>query len=213
MPKNLIDKSKNQLLKATIRSFNWYSNNEKLFGLQEVEKNKDFVSFEIKTSQRAKELGVKLLEIERINNYPLLFPEIKDHNLSIQNTYLLKSNRFAMSARNPVRLVFFPKDEFNYPISLRTEPKISTSEKLDAIKIQAQSGQNGMIFLDFFSQNPKKVEVLIEKDGWSEKLNIYFAPDCKSDKTYCLQHPVQATWYLRNLIGDWWRALAEKLNK
>ncbi len=152
-----------------------------------------------------------LLEEMRQKHYPLLFPELSEHPLDKNNTYLYKNNRFAMAGRNPVRLVLFPKDQYGYPITLKTEPKITVQHPIDKIEIKAQSGQNGMLFLDFDHSVPLKTQATISKDGWSETVNIYFAPNCKSDLKYCLTHPLQATWYVRNFLGDKWRALREKM--
>ncbi len=152
-----------------------------------------------------------LLEEMRQKHYPLLFPELSEHPLDKDNTYLYKNNRFAMASRNPVRLVLFPKDQYGYPITLKTEPKITVQHPIDKIEVKAQSGQNGMLFLDFDHSVPLKTQATISKDGWSETVTIYFAPNCKSDLKYCLTHPLQTTWYVRNFLGDKWRALREKM--
>lgn len=151
-----------------------------------------------------------LVEMRR-KHYPLLFPELSEHPLDSKTTYLHKNNRFAMAGRNPVRLVLFPKDQYGYPVTLQTEPKISMQNKIDNIEVKAQHGQNGMLFLDFNHSAPLKTQVTITKGDWSETLNIYFAPNCKSDFKYCLMHPQQASWYIRNFLGDKWRILKEKM--
>lgn len=211
LSKDFFAHNDNKLLAKTVRELNWLDQKgNRLFGLASVAKNQDLVTFKAELSPLAQEVGDKLLDQERNTRYPLLFPEIKDHPLSVANTYLLESNRFAMAGRNPVRLVLFPKDEFGYPISIKTEPKITLSEPLDSVSVKTQSGQNGMVFLDFESKTPKKVSVEINKSGWSKTVAIYFAPDCKRNTTYCLKHPQQAWWYLRNFMGDQWRALEKK---
>ena len=154
-----------------------------------------------------------MLEEARQKHYPLLFPELSEHPLDTQNTYLYKNNRFAIAGRNPVRLVLFPLDQYGYPVTLKTEPTITSENKIDQIEVKAQSGYNGMLFLDFINGKPLKSQVTIEKDGWSTKLDIYFAPDCKRDIVYCLKHPQQAVWYINSFIGDKVREIKKKIQE
>jgi len=154
-----------------------------------------------------------LLTKARREHYPLLFPELSEHPLDPQNTYLYKNNCFAIANRNPVRLILFPKDQYGYPITLKTEPTVTSEFAIDQIEVKAQSAYNGMLFLDFSNEKPLKTQVTIEKDGWSTKLEIYFAPDCKQNPFYCLRHPKQALWYIGSFTGDKWRALKEKIRE
>ncbi len=198
LTKQLIDQTENALLEKMKKEQAWQ--------LEKIASESDLDVFEIKVKTQE-----NLLADMRQKHYPLLFPELSEHPLDAKATYLYKNNRFAMAGRNPVRLVLFPRDQYGYPVTLKTEPKISVQDKIDSVEVKAQHGQNGMLFLDFNHHAPLKTQVTITKDDWSETLNIYFAPNCKSDLKYCLTHPQQATWYVRNFLGDKWRALKEKM--
>lgn len=201
LDKQAIDQNQNTLLEKIKK--------DKLWELKKVDSKNNLDVFEpmIKNQDN-------LLEEARLKHYPLLFPELSEHSLDPKTTYLYKNNSFAIANRNPVRLVLFPKDQYGYPVTLKTEPKItsvsSDGSKIDKIEVKAQSGFNGMLFLDFSNEKPLKSQITIEKDGWSETLNIYFAPDCKSAPLYCLSHPQQAWWYVNSFAGDKLRALKEK---
>lgn len=196
--KNVIDLTQNALLEKIQKDQPWQ--------LEKITSQDNLDVFEIKIKEQE-----NLLEEMRQKHYPLLFPELSEHPLDSRNTYLYKNNRFAMAGRNPVRLVLFPKDQYGYPITLKTEPKITVADEIDGVEVKAQHGQNGMLFLDFINDKPLKTSVTISKDDWSETLNIYFAPNCKSDLVYCITHPQQTTWYVRNFLGDKWRTLKEKM--
>lgn len=198
LTKQITDQTENALLEKIKKDQAWQ--------LVKITGQDNLDVFAIKIKEQA-----NLLEEMRQKHYPLLFPELSEHPLDPKNTYLYKNNRFAMASRNPVRLVLFPKDQYGYPVTLKTEPRITVAHKIDGVEVKAQHGQNGMLFLDFINDQPLKTAVTITKDDWTETLNIYFAPNCKSDLKYCLTHPRQATWYIRNFLGDKWRALKEKM--
>lgn len=196
--RQVTDQTENALLTQIKKDQPWQ--------LEKTSSQDDLDIFEIKIKGQE-----NLLEEMRQKHYPLLFPELSEHPLDSKKTYLYKNNRFAMASRNPVRLVLFPKDQYGYPITLKTEPQITVADKIDGVEVKAQHGQNGMLFLDFINDQPLKTQVTITKDGWTETLNIYFAPNCKSDPIYCVTHPQQATWYIRNFLGDKWRIIKEKM--
>lgn len=198
LSKKTTDQTQNALLEKIKKDRPWQ--------LEKISSQDNLDFFEIKLKEQE-----NLLEEMRQKHYPLLFPELSEHPLDTTATYLYKNNRFAIAGRNPVRLVLFPKDQYGYPITLKTEPTITVQKTIDSIEVKAQSGQNGMLFLDFINDTPLKTQVTVSKDGWSETLNIYFAPNCKSDLKYCLSNPQQATWFVRNFLGDKWRALKEKM--
>jgi hypothetical protein len=196
--KEYLDQTQNALLEQIKKDQPWH--------LQKIASQDNLDVFKIQIRDQA-----NLLEQIRQEHYPLLFPELSEHPLDSQNTYLYKNNRFALAGRNPVRLVLFPRDQYGYPINLKTEPKISSQNKIDSIEVKAQSGYSGMLFLDFNNAEPLQSQVTIEKDGFAETVNIYFAPNCKSNPKYCLTHPQQALWYLASTVGDKWRDLREKM--
>ena len=180
LTKQLIDQTQNALLEKIKK--------EQVWQLEKVGSENDLDIFEIQV--KAQE---NLLTEMRQKHYPLLFPELSEHTLDAKATYLYKNNRFAMAGRNPVRLVLFPKDQYGYPVTLKTEPKIRVQDEIDSVEVKAQHGQNGMLFLDFSHHAPLKTQVTITKDDFNETLNIYFAPNCKSNLKYCLTHPQQTT--------------------
>lgn len=198
LTKQVVDQTQNALLEQIKKDQAWQ--------LTKTASQDNLDVFEIKIKEQE-----NLLEEMRQKHWPLLFPELSEHPLDSKNTYLYKNNRFAMAGRNPVRLVLFPKDQYGYPVTLKTEPKITVQNELDSVEVKAQHGQNGMLFLDFNNNAPLKTQVTITKDGFTETLNIYFAPNCKSDVKYCATHPQQALWYIRNFMGDKWRDLKEKM--
>lgn len=198
LSKQINNQTKNALLEKIQKDQPWH--------LEKITGQNDLDVFEIKIKEQE-----NLLKEMRQKHYPLLFPELSDHPLDPKTTYLYKNNRFAMASRNPVRLVLFPKDQYGYPVTLKTEHKITVQDTIDSVEVKAQHGQNGMLFLDFNHSTPLKTQVTISKDGWTETLNIYFAPNCKSDLVYCVTHPHQTTWYVRNFLGDKWRTLKEKM--
>lgn len=200
LTKELIDLTQNKLLEKIQKDKLW-----------EFQKNGNQENLNIYLPIIKKQNN--LLEEARSKHYPLLFPELSNHPLDKQNTYLYKNNRFAIAGRNPVRLVLFPRDQYGYPVTLKTEPTITNEGEVDQVNVKAQSGTNGMLFLDFINEKPMKSRVLIEKDGWSTELDIYFAPDCKRNITYCLKHPRQVTWYVSSFIGDKVREIKKKIQE
>lgn len=200
-------KIKNSLTENTLKDLAWVDHDKnRIWSLKKTGNKDDLDIYEIKISENPEET----LNKERIENYPLLFPEIKSTELDSKTTYLYKNNRFAIAGRNPVRLVLFPKDQYSYPVNISTEPRIESSTEIDNISVKTQSAFNGMLFLDFENNDPAKSIITIKKGDFEEKLSIYFAPNCKENPKYCLSHPRQATWFISSLIGDKIRFLKEK---
>lgn len=200
-------KIKNSLTENTLKDLAWVDHDKKrIWSLKKTGNKDDLDVYKIQISKNPGET----LDKERIENYPLLFPEIKNTELDPKTSYLHKNNKFAIAGRNPVRLVFFPKDQYSYPVNISTEPKIESSKEIDNISVKTQSAFNGMVFLDFENEAPIKSKITIKKGDFEEKLNIYFAPNCKDDYKYCLTHPRQGYWFLRSLLGDKIRLLKER---
>jgi hypothetical protein len=175
---------------------------DKLWTIEKQSQTENSETLQIKIKEDS-----QLLEQARLKHYPLLFPELSEHPLDPQQSYLHKNNRFAIAGRNPVRLVLFPKDQYGYPINLDKSPTIEVQPKVGQISVQKQSGQNGMIFIDLNHDQPQQFKVKISQDSWQETLNVYFAPDCKADFDTCLKHPIQGWWYINTILHDKWRAL------
>lgn len=198
--KNFIDQTQNKLLENIKK--------DNLWEIKEVDEKNDLKKYIF-----SKKNQENLIENARIRHYPILFPELSEHKISLEKTYIYKNNVYAVANRNPVRLVLFPKDEYGYPISINSKPNISSEPEVEKVEIKTQSGQNGMVFLDFISSKPISSKIRIEKDGWEENLNIYFAPDCKRNIEYCLKHPEQSIWYMRSFFGDKIRELKKKMEE
>lgn len=181
--------------------------------LEKIQQDKLWTIEKQSQTENSETLKIKIkddsqpLEQARLKHYPLLFPELSEHPLDPQQSYLHKNNRFAIAKRNPVRLVLFPRDQYGYPINLDKSPTIEVQPKVGQISVQKQSGQNGMLFIDLNHDQPQQFKVKISQDGWQETLNVYFAPDCKANFSTCLKHPIQGWWYINTILHDKWRAL------
>ena len=143
----------------------------------------------------------------------LLFPELKIENLDASQSELYINNRFAVAGRNPVRLVFFPRNTEGKSIFLADYPQVELSSEIDQLDLLEQHGSNGMLFIDLQNSEPKKLRVEVTQGNFSQSLNVYFAPNCKVEWQYCLVNPRQATWFLRSFIEDKLRTLNEKMVK
>lgn len=142
------------------------------------------------------------LVLERNERYPLLLPEFSNKTIDASHTYVVASNQYAIAGRNPVRLVFIPKDRYGYPIALLQPPMVSASPDVTDISLSAQQNGNGMTFIDINQGTPGKFVVSLNFGIFSRKLTIYFAPNCKQEIGECLTHPFQLWWYIRNFIQD-----------
>jgi hypothetical protein len=143
---------------------------------------------------------------EQRERHPLLFPELKAWPLSASASFLQVSNRYAQAGRNPIRLVLSPRDEFGYPVMLTDNLQVTTTPNVNLVQPQRAGGQNGLVYLDLHYDQPAAVQVQIQVGDYQTSTTVYFAPDCKNDRPYCVQHPLQAWWFVRNWLGDQWRA-------
>lgn len=146
------------------------------------------------------------LTAERENKYPLLFPELKNTAVDPEQSSIYINNAYAIAGQNPVRLVYYPKDAYQYPVQISSYPQLETLPEVDSMSSQKQHGRNGMVFLDFSNDEPLATTAKITQDAFHEELTIYFAPNCKDQPVYCLQHPRQSWWYLRAIVGNKWRS-------
>lgn len=147
---------------------------------------------------------------EREQRYPFLLPEAKPRPVDAQKTVLYRNNQYAQAGRNPVRLVLFPRDAANFPALTESELLLQAEPELDVMRYEKPHGQNGMIFVDFVNQAPGKFLVTVKLENFSETLPIYFAPNCKKELLWCLTHPQQIPWYVRNWWADRQRAREER---
>jgi len=140
-----------------------------------------------------------LIEKIRIKQYPFMFPEPISRKLSQEKSQLLIHNRSAIAGRNPVRIVFIPKDIYNVPITL-DQPLEAISDS--SLNIDSNV-KDKIYFVDISSKNPIESSVLLKLNNkLVEKINFFFAPNCKKDFGYCLKHPQQFYWYLQTILGD-----------
>ncbi|MDO5577591.1 MAG: hypothetical protein Q4F84_10980 [Fibrobacter sp.] len=107
-----------------------------------------------------------------------------------------------MANRNPIRLIFYPRNQAGENIYPDQTVKVTTDVALDKIIISDPNPRNGMIFVDLHNTQATKVNVQLEFADYQENLSVYFAPACGDNPKYCLKHPLQAWWYLRNWLSD-----------
>ncbi len=134
--------------------------------------------------------------------YPLLFPESQAENIDGKTTVFFVHNRYAIAGRNPVRIVFRPRDQYNLPTSFRQPPKVTISPAIGRV-LNLELLKDYHYYVDIVSDEPATSLVDIElKEGVVKRDRIYFAPNCKQDPLYCLLHPRQAWWYAQTIIRD-----------
>lgn len=138
----------------------------------------------------------------RKNHPQQLMPEINSGQVCAQYSYVYENNAVAVAGRNPIRLVFYPKNCFGQPIFIDSQPKVEALDQIDSINIQEPFGDNGMIFIDFSNSKPVKTSVKITSNEYVHTSDIIIAPNCKSKTMYCITHPRQAWWYIQSIISD-----------
>jgi len=139
-------------------------------------------------------------------------PEQRAGELSAAQSRLYADNPYAIAGRNPVRVVFMPRDEQGVAVKLEFPPEITSQVELitDPTIVLDDDPQ----FYDFMASEPMKTTVLFKvSDQFELETEVYFAPNCKNNPKYCLSHPRQAWWYLKSWVGDKQRLLQEKLYK
>lgn len=124
---------------------------------------------------------------------------------SAAQSQLVVSNRYAMAARNPIRLIFYPRNLRNENIYLPDKINVDLDYQVDQLTIAPPNPRNGMIFIDIDSSRPVKTKITIDYQDYTQTETIYFAPACGDDWQYCLVHPRQAWWYVCNWFSDRWR--------
>jgi hypothetical protein len=155
-------------------------------------------------------LNIGALESEREQRYPLLFPQLQERTLDVHSSYVYINNRYAIAGRNPVRIVFYPRDTYGYPAALSELPVITTDTPITYVGLEKQHGGNGMIFIDLINAESKKVQFTLQSQSYTQTSTVFFAPDCKQLLGECLKHPSQLYWYLSTIIDDRLRGWKEK---
>lgn len=193
----------NQEKNGPLKNLKWTNKNKNVlwgFNQKKIGEYSQFIPF------------INTLNLEKVREeFPeFLFPEVTLKPLDSEKSSVYINNDHAIAGRNPVRLVFFPKDSSGLPVLLGEYPKVSSSPKVTNIAVHEQHGSNGMQFIDFENSDALKATVNISSGNFSKNIKIYFAPHCPTKVFQCLTHPNQAWWYVRSLIGDKLRFLEEK---
>jgi hypothetical protein len=139
-------------------------------------------------------------------------PEQRVGELSAANSKLYADNYYAVAGRNPVRIVFMPRDDQGVAVKLDSPPTIKT--KVELITDPTSVLETDPQFYDFVSDEPMETGVKFVVDDQLElETTVYFAPNCKKNLKYCVQHPQQAHWFLKSWLGDKRRSLSKKIYK
>ena len=110
-------------------------------------------------------------------------------------------------------MVFFPRDQYGYPVAVNTQPEVTSEPAVDDIQQESPHGSNGMIFIDFTHSKPGKLTVRVKSGDFVDQKVVFFAPNCITETNYCLKHPVQAWWFIRNWVQDKMRSLKTQQEK
>jgi hypothetical protein len=141
-------------------------------------------------------------------HYPYFYPEPVERVLDIKNSKISIHNRFAIAGRNPVRLLLEPHDSMNFPILLESDAVISTDSKEVSVVTLGNLKKSQYQYVDFYSGKPLSSEISLSMGDrppyFSKKLRVFFAPNCKTDISYCITHPIESVWYVITKISDWW---------
>jgi hypothetical protein len=149
------------------------------------------------------ELNPTLFSQIRETQYPFIFPEKKHREVNQEKTITYVHNRYAISGRNPVRIVLVPQDKHGFPTSSKDEVRVITKPDIDNIRVEDQNASREYQFIDLSNKQPEKVQVNLNLDGYDlSSQTIYFAPNCKNNIKYCLTHPQQAWWFIRTIFED-----------
>ncbi len=151
------------------------------------------------------ELHPELTTLVRKELYPIYFPERSTRELDTQKTTLYAHNKHAVAGKNPVRLVFIPKDKYGFSVKT-TALQVATDPAIDLINPTVDPVTDYQ-FIDLINTNSLKTTVTLTLPGWSHTEEVVFAPNCKKDWLYCLTHPLEAISYLQAIIGNWYRKL------
>lgn len=165
------------------------------------------------------ELNAELFERVRQEQFPYFQPETRTGNAPSLVTY--PHNRYAIAGRNPTRMLVIAQDTQAFPTQLEQAPTITHTNSETTVS-ELQQLQAGIYFFDITSEKPGRDTVTITNtitnsagesagesaagsSGQTLEETVYFAPNCKNEKLYCLTHPRAAWWYLQVLLRDQFR--------
>lgn len=143
-----------------------------------------------------------LASLKKYQKYLLPDPGFNQPEKSQSQVFL--DNDYALAAINPIRIVFSMNDNNHLPATLKNSPVITTTEKIDKIELVGNPVTDSIFFIDLYSSKPiqTQVDITLADLDLKIKKEITFAPLCSKNKKYCLTHPRQTFWYLKNKIKE-----------
>ncbi|MCL4397670.1 hypothetical protein M1403_01435 [Patescibacteria group bacterium] len=142
--------------------------------------------------------GKQTISKETVNKDPAAYP-LYLSNLPIdQNkSFVYVNNRYAFVSRNPVRLIFYPRDANNNPAIAQIS--VQTSPQIENIQTRDQDDLGGGIIIDLQNSHPQKTEIIVQSGGENFTQTVYFAPNCSRNPLSCLRNPWYFWWYLHTI--------------
>lgn len=142
--------------------------------------------------------------------YPYVYPEAVDRKMSLTYSKVSVTNTYAIAGRNPIRLMIEPHDQMNFPILLHNEAQILTNpEKGTKIVRLGELVKSQLQYVDLYREIPSMVTIRIQMNQggtvYDTTKTVFFAPNCKTNLSYCATHPIQGVWYFITKISDWWK--------
>ena len=135
----------------------------------------------------------------RIKQYPYLFPEPIDREVSVKNTDILIHNKYAVAGRNPIRIVVIPRDIYNIPIKISEPVNIDSQEQLDL----TNSSEGLFYYIDMKESKAKALDITVKIGKIKlKKVKVYFSDDCKKEIKKCLVRPINLLWYINSFFCD-----------
>lgn len=161
--------------------------------------------FEIEGSKLKPFVNVSNLEEARQLQHHLLFPEKRFDPISSKKTYVYINNQFAISGRNPIRLILHPRNAAGDGVLLSEKPTVSLSTPVDSLSVQVKPQDNNSVWIELHHSTPITTNVTIRLQAFEKTVPVYFAPNCKNDLAHCITHPIHSWWYVRNAWSDFQR--------
>lgn len=198
-----VDSSTSPVLHAVVEELQWIDETGKpLWGLTQSKSDGMRVFSPFYLTDLDQVSSAALLNRERTVRYPFLFPELLDHPVSAKDSDVVVSNRYAIAARNPSRLVVYPRGEKGYPVQTPSSLPVRTIPEV-TVTSQQQSASKGYTFVDIMSNEPRSVQVALSLGGEERFETVFFAPNCKVTPKDCLRNPRYLLWYVKLKWQDW----------
>lgn len=110
----------------------------------------------------------------KINQTDLNLVRRHEQTFSRKNSSTFVSNQYAIAARNPIRLIFYPRNISNENLILTDQIKVSSDYHIDKITISPPNSRNGMIFIDLSNTQPLKTQVTITYQDYTANQTVFF---------------------------------------